>query len=269
MSDETLFAGSLEAIASVEFMMERISYELSLDQLEIRLRNLDPGSTDLIEMAERVKTEAQYADRRAVVNHFNSQNRWKKRGLRFSLMRWEPSDGQNIDVNLTVFHDDGTVALVIGGVEMGQGINTKAVQIAAYLLGIPVKKVQVKANTTFTTPNTAGTVGSTTSINVGIGVQRCCDELLRRLAPIKENMIGASWEAIVKAAFDADVDLQTHGFVSHADIQQVPAFGVALAEVEVDVLTGEWEVLRVDLLQDAGLSVSPWVDIGQVSLNVT
>lgn len=73
MNDETLFAGSLEAIASVEFMMERISYELSLDQLEIRLRNLDPGSTDLIEMAERVKTEAQYADRRAVVNHFNSQ----------------------------------------------------------------------------------------------------------------------------------------------------------------------------------------------------
>lgn len=86
------------------------------------------------------------------------------------------------------------------------------------------------------------------------------------MGPIREAMPDATWEEQVQAAYKAHMDLQTHGFVSEAEEQKAVAFGVTLAEVEVDVLTGEWELLRVDLLEDAGLSVSPHVDVGQVYL---
>ncbi|XP_073945873.1 aldehyde oxidase 1-like [Choristoneura fumiferana] len=256
--------GTLEVIDAVEFIMERIAYELSLDPLEVRLRNLDPAYTELREMVERVKTDAQYADRRAAVDKYNAQNRWKKRGLRFSLLRWTPIGSQYFDVTLSVYHDDGSVTITHGGIDMGQGLNTKAIQIAAFLLGISMDKIQIKGNNTIINPNGFISGGSLTSINIGIGVQRACEELLLRLAPIRATMTDATWEVLIKAAFNASIDLQAHGFVSLADMQRADVFGVTLAEVEVDVLTGEWEVVRVDLLEDAGLSVSPEIDIGQV-----
>ncbi|XP_061717702.1 xanthine dehydrogenase-like [Cydia pomonella] len=256
--------GTLEAIASAEFILERIAYELSQDPLEVRLRNLDPAYTDLREQVDRIKADGQYDERKAFVDKFNSQNRWKKRGLRFSLLRWQPFGGQYFDITLSVYHDDGSVTLTHGGIEMGQGLNTKAVQIAAYFLGISIDKIQIKGNNTIINPNGFISGGSLTSINIGIGVQRCCEELLVRLAPIRKDNPSATWEALVKAAFNANVDLQTHGFVTMADTQKVDVYGVTLAEVEVDILTGEWEVIRVDVLEDVGQSVSPEIDIGQV-----
>ncbi|KAI8431844.1 hypothetical protein MSG28_004418, partial [Choristoneura fumiferana] len=230
-------------------------HSLALDPLEVRLRNLDPAYTELREMVERVKNDAQYADRRAAVDKYNAQNRWKKRGLRFSLLRWTPFGSQNIDVNLSVYHDDGTVAITHGAVEMGQGLNTKAIQIAAHVLNIPMEKIEIKGSNTINTPNGPSTGGSLTSNNVGLGVVRACEQLLSRMAPIRASMVDATWEEQVQAAYNANVDLQAHGFVSLADKQKSDVFGVTLAEVEVDVLTGEWELVRVDLLEDAGLSV--------------
>ncbi|XP_073945874.1 uncharacterized protein [Choristoneura fumiferana] len=257
--------GSLEAIAAVEFIMERIAYELSLDPLEVRLRNLDLlYSSELREMVQRVKNEAQYADRRVSVDKYNQENRWKKRGLRFCLLRWQPFSPIYLDVTMSVYNDDGTVAITHGGIEMGQGINTKAVQIAAFYLGIPAEKIQIKGNNTVIAPNGLISGGSITSTNIGVGIRRCCEQLLLRLAPFKAALLNASWETIVKAAYTAGIDLQTHGFVSYLDLQKADVFGVTLAEVEVDVLTGEWEVLRVDILEDAGLSTSPDIDVGQV-----
>ncbi|KAI8431856.1 hypothetical protein MSG28_004418 [Choristoneura fumiferana] len=256
--------GSLEAIAAVEFIMERIAYELSLDPLEVRLRNLDLlYSSELREMVQRVKNEAQYADRRVSVDKYNQENRWKKRGLRFCLLRWQPFSPIYLDVTMSVYNDDGTVAITHGGIEMGQGINTKAVQIAAFYLGIPAEKIQIKGNNTVIAPNGLISGGSITSTNIGVGIRRCCEQLLLRLAPFKAALLNASWETIVKAAYTAGIDLQTHGFVSYLDLQKADVFGVTLAEVEVDVLTGEWEVLRVDILEDAGLSTSPDIDVGQ------
>ncbi|CAH2041771.1 unnamed protein product, partial [Iphiclides podalirius] len=73
-----------------------------------------------------------------------------------------------------------------------------------------------------------------------------------------------NFEELIKRAFEANVDLQTHAFVSAADVQNYDIFGVTVAEVEVDILTGQTEVIRIDLLEDVGRSVSPEIDIGQV-----
>lgn len=246
--------------------MEQISYELSLDPLEVRLANLDETNHgSLKEMIEKIKTNGEYNDRRAAVDKFNKENRWKKRGLRFSLLRWTPLGAQTFNVNMSVYHGDGTIAITHGGIEMGQGINTKAAQVCAYMLKIPVDKIKIKGNDTFVAPNSFLTGGSLTSQNITTGVQRCCSQLLKRLEPIRSQMNDPTWEELVKKAFESNVDLQTHGYVRMTDTQEYNIYGVTLAEVMVDILTGEFEVVRVDVLQDVGRSVSPDIDIGQVS----
>ncbi|XP_013191578.1 uncharacterized protein LOC106135750 isoform X1 [Amyelois transitella] len=256
--------GTLEAIAMAELLMEHISYALSLDPVDVRLANLDTEHKDIKEMFDTLKANSNYDDRKLKVQKFNKENRWKKRGLRTTFSKWNPIGGLFLDVNMSVYHGDGTVAITHGGVDMGQGVNTLAVQICAYLLKIDVDKIQVKGNNTIIAPNCFISGGSLTSSNVSIGVQRCCEQLLKRLEPIRATLNNPTWEELIEAAYIAEVDLQAHGFVRVTDAQVYNIYGVAFAEVEVDVLTGESEIRRVDILQDVGRSVNPEIDIGQV-----
>lgn len=126
--------------------MERIAYELDLDPLDVRFENLDKVKyNDLVEMTETLKKNAQYEERKAAGDEFNKKNRWKKHGLRFSLLRWPAIAALNLEINLSVYSDDGTVVITHGGIEMGQGVNTIAIQVAAYTLKIPVDMIQVKS----------------------------------------------------------------------------------------------------------------------------
>lgn len=246
-------------------MLERISYEQDLDPIKVRFENLaEAHKSDISEMYEYLETQADYKNRRAAVDKFNTENRWKKRGLRSSFMRWVPEAAQRLDCNISVYHADGTVNITHSGIEMGQGMNTKATQIAAYFLKIPVEYIIIKGNNTIIGPNAFVTGGAVTTQNVGIAVQRACEQLLERLKPIRESSPNANWPELVKAAYNADVDLQAHGFVGLSDLQHYDIYGIAFAEVEVDMLTGQSEILRVDIIEDSGRPINPEIDIGQV-----
>nr|XP_034832953.1 xanthine dehydrogenase 1-like [Maniola hyperantus] len=257
--------GSLENIAMAEVILERISYKLNLDPFDVRLANLDTvNHRDLQEMAETMKNNSQYAERKAAVEKFNSENRWKKRGLRPSFLRWTPLGYQYLDINMSVYNDDGSVAISHAGVEMGQGINTRAAQVCAYFLKIPLEKIQIKPNDTTIGPNVLPTGSSLSSQNVIIGVRRCCEELLKRLEPVRSQLTNPTWEELIKKAYEMEIDLQVHTLANTQDIVNYPIYGIALAEVEVDGLTGEWQFIRADILEDAGRSVNPEIDVGQV-----
>ncbi|KOB70290.1 Aldehyde oxidase AOX1 [Operophtera brumata] len=257
--------GSLESIALAEHVVERISYELSLDPFDVRIANVDTTKyNDLIEMAENLKKTASYTERKVKVAKFNSENRWRKRGLRVSFLRWTPVGNSIFYVNLSVCHSDGTVIITHGGIEMGQGINTKAVQICAYYFKIPIEKIQIKGNNSIIAPNCFATGGSIGSQNVGLGVRRCCEAMLERLSPIRSQLDNPTWLELILKAYESDVELQTHSYVGAKDVFTFDIFGVAIAESEIDVLTGEFEVIRVDILQDVGQSVSPEIDVDLV-----
>nr|XP_034832960.1 xanthine dehydrogenase/oxidase-like [Maniola hyperantus] len=257
--------GTLESISGTEEIMERISYELGIDPLQVRLNNLDRTKySDIEEMVNTLIADSNYKERRIAVNKFNVANRWKKRGLRFTLMKWLSSAPFFLNITMSVFHGDGSVAIVHGGTEMGQGINTKAIQVCAYFLKIPMSKIFIKPNTAMLNPNNSRTAGSLTSQNVQVGVQRCCEQLLKRLDPIKEQMINPTWEELVAKAFQDGVNLQANSYVDASDVNNFNVYGVTLAEVEVDTLTGQFQIIRVDLLEDVGRSVNPDIDIGQV-----
>lgn len=71
--------------------------------------------------------------------------------------------GLHFTVLVSIYAEDGTVAISHGGVEIGQGIDTKVSQVAALTLGIPMVKIKIKSCSTLTNPNSDGTGGSTTS----------------------------------------------------------------------------------------------------------
>ncbi|CAK1542876.1 unnamed protein product [Leptosia nina] len=256
--------GSFEAVSMSELFMERISYEMNLDPLKVRLANIDrENHSEILELINTLKEKSNYEARRLEVEKFNVDNRWKKRGLRHSLLRWTPVGSLYLPVNIAVYVD-GSVVVTHGGVEMGQGLNTKAAQICAYYFGISVEKVQVKPNDTTISPNSFTSGGSLTCQFVGVGIMKGCNKFLEKLEPIKKKNPNATWEELIKAAAVAEVDLQTHSMTGMADIRNYNIYGATCAEVEVDVLTGEWNIIRVDLIEDVGRSVNPVVDVGQV-----
>lgn len=249
-----------------EIVMERIACELNLDPLQVRLANLDTNKYgDMNELLETLKTNSNYEERKDAVEAFNNQNMWKKRGLRFTFLSWPPAGNQYFNVILTVYNDDGSITISHGGVEMGQGVNTRAIQACAYLLNIPVEKVRVAASDTTKTANGFPSGGSITSQNVVVGVKKCCEELLKRLEPIKQNMNNPTWGQLIKKAYELETNLQVQTIINLNDNVDYIVFGITLLEVEIDVLTGEWQIIRVDLIEDCGQSVNPKLDLGQVS----
>jgi xanthine dehydrogenase/oxidase len=170
-----------------------------------------------------------------------------------------------IPAHVAVYHVDGSVAVSHGGIEMGQGINTKVAQVVAHTLGVPLESVTVKPTNNFVTANAIVTGGAATSELACFAALQACNKLLERMAPIKEKMKGGTWAEITKAAYMEGMDLASHHLPNAADnLKAYNVWGLNLTEVEVDMLTGEYKIVRVDQIQDAGKSLSQEVDIGQI-----
>ncbi|GAB0095796.1 Aldehyde oxidase/xanthine dehydrogenase, molybdopterin binding [Sergentomyia squamirostris] len=165
---------------------------------------------------------------------------------------------------VAIYHADGTVALSFGGIEVGQGLHTKITQIAGHALGVPLNKIIVKPPNNVVAANSMVTAGSYGTDSIGIAVVECCKILNERLQPLKLANPTASWEETVQQAYVSNIELIATYQFSTGDFPTYPIYGTACAEIEVDVLTGEFQLRRVDILEDTGQSVSPRIDVGQV-----
>ncbi|CAB3359550.1 Hypothetical predicted protein [Cloeon dipterum] len=257
--------GTTEGVAFIEEIMERIAGETKLDPLAVRLANLHNNDNPIAEMIAELKRISDFDARRAKVNEFNAANRWKKRGMSLVPMQYPFDFWGNHPAIVSIYQSDGSVAISHGGIEMGQGMNTKVAQVAAHILGVPLDSISVKPSNTLTSANAIVTGGSLGSEAVSYATMQCCKELLKRLQPIKDKMPNASWLELIKNAHGKQIDLvATYMFTPKDNVKRYNIWGAAIAEVEVDILTGEKQILRVDLLEDAGQSMSPMVDIGQI-----
>ncbi|XP_063618136.1 xanthine dehydrogenase/oxidase-like [Cydia splendana] len=255
--------GNLEAISHTEMMMEEISYVLDRDPAEVRRANLNPQYPEVAEMLDELLQDREYYRRKREVDEFNTRNRWKKRGIRISAMSWGASINSGFQVDINILHSDGTVVLKHGAIEVGQGVNTKMIQVVAYTLNISTDFVKVKPSDSATANSyLAGT--SRASASVCVGAIKCCQVLLDRLSAIRETLNNPTWELLVQTAFLAGINLQTSYYTTSNDLVIYRVGGVAMAEVELDILTGEHEIRRVDIIEDAGTPVNPEIDIGQI-----
>lgn len=253
------------------------------------------------ELLDELEASSDYRARREAVRAFNATSPVLKRGLALTPVKFGISFNVrhfNQAGALVHVYNDGSILVNHGGTEMGQGLNTKVAQVVAHELGVAFGRVRVTATDTSKVANTSATAASTGSDLNGKAAQDAARQIRERLTafaaqhydvPIEtvafaddHAEIGAQqgqrsvpFDELVRLAYMARVQLWSDGFYAtpklHWDQARLHgrpfyyfAYGAAVSEVVVDTLTGEWRLLRADVLHDAGRSINPAIDIGQV-----
>lgn len=274
--------GSVEGIFFMECIMEHVAEELQVEPNMVKELNLYTigqvtpfGMTlkycNIKDIVASIKMSADFDNRLQAVNSFNAANRWRKKGLSLVPMKYGVNwTGTTYLVVVTIYNGDGSVSVAHGGIECGQGINTKVSQACAKELGIPLQLVEVKPTNALSNGNSGPTGGSITSeLNVW-GVLQCCQDLNAKIAPIRASMPpDTKWADLVTACYAQGVNLSSSSYVFPNSTQKMQpdmynSYGAMVSEVELDVLTGEMLVNRLDVLYDCGTSINPELDVGQV-----
>ncbi|MDH4874202.1 xanthine dehydrogenase molybdopterin binding subunit [Pseudomonas sp. BN515] len=251
----------------------------------------------LHELVGELEQTSDYRARRLAIQTFNRDSPVLKKGLALTPLKFGISFNvvhYNQAGALVHLYTDGSVLVNHGGTEMGQGLNTKVAQIVASELGIGLSNVRATATDTSKVPNTSATAASSGSDLNGKAAQDAARQIRKRLAQLAVDRFGGSlddvlfandlvsanghqlaFSELVRLGYENRVQLWSDGFYAtpklhwnretlHGRPFYYFAYGAAVSEVLVDTLTGEWKLLRVDLLQDAGNSINPAIDIGQV-----
>jgi xanthine dehydrogenase large subunit len=251
----------------------------------------------LDEMTERLCQTCEYDRRLDAVKTWNADNAIIKKGLALTPVKFGISftlTHLNQAGALVHVYQDGSVHLNHGGTEMGQGLFQKVAQVAAARFGIDVDHVKITATDTGKVPNTSATAASSGSDLNGMAVQAACDTIRARLADLlarehqcdvaevqfrdgEVHVAGATYgfAEVARKAYLARVSLSATGFYKTPKVEWDRikghgrpffyfAYGVAATEIAVDTLTGENRILRADILHDAGASLNPSLDIGQI-----
>uniref|UniRef100_A0A0N4ZXA3 xanthine dehydrogenase n=1 Tax=Parastrongyloides trichosuri TaxID=131310 RepID=A0A0N4ZXA3_PARTI len=228
---------------------------------------------------DECKSLSNYNERKEKVERFNEHSKYKKRGIYLLPTKFGIGFGfkqLNQAGCLINVYTDGSVLISHGGMEMGQGLHTKMVQVASRCLQIPIEKIEIHETSSDKVPNASPTAASVGSDMNGIAIKNGCDILMERLKPFKEANPNGKWEDWVMAAYVNRVSLSVTGFgiihcesIDFMDGKGAEAFGyavygVACTEVEIDCLTGDHHMIRSDIVMDVGDSLNPAIDIGQI-----
>mmetsp|Transcript_8455 Transcript_8455/g.24854 ORF Transcript_8455/g.24854 Transcript_8455/m.24854 type:complete len:1474 (-) Transcript_8455:307-4728(-) len=238
---------------------------------------------------------SEIADRRAAAEAFNKEHRYRKRGLAIIPTKFGinyTAKFMNQGGALVHLYTDGTLLVTHGGTEMGQGLHTKVCQVVASSFDVPQASVHVAETASDKVANTIPTAASMSADLYGMAALDACEQIIKRLTPIRKALPeGATLAEVATAAHMQRVDLSAHGFYKVPDdrcgfdwllkpppkasgegpdnsLRGLPfnyfTQGVGVAEVELDVLTGDHSVLRADLVVDVGSSLNPALDVGQI-----
>ncbi len=303
------FGGPQGAIA-IEYVIDEIARNLGRDPLDIRRlnfygrteRNVTPYGQTIVdnvihELVAELEETSDYRARRARIAEYNRTSPVLKKGLAITPVKF------GIAFNVTHLNQagalvhvyvDGSILVNHGGTEMGQGINTKVMQVVAHELGVDLERVRATATNTSKVANTSATAASTGADLNGKAAQDAARKIRDRLAAFAAAQFGGEasevqfaadtvfvagreipFSELVAKAYLARVQLWSDGFYATPGLHWDPktmnghpfsyyAYGAAVSEVVVDTLTGEWKLLRADALYDAGNSLNPAIDIGQV-----
>ncbi|WP_254074861.1 xanthine dehydrogenase molybdopterin binding subunit [Pseudomonas graminis] len=251
----------------------------------------------LEEMTAELEESSNYAERRKAIKAYNANSPILKKGLALIPVKFGISftaSFLNQAGALIHIYTDGSIHLNHGGTEMGQGLNVKVAQVVAEVFQVDIDRVQITATNTDKVPNTSPTAASSGADLNGKAAQNAAEILKQRLVEfaakhyqcdesrvefrnghvrVGEHVI--SFDTLAQQAWMGQVSLSSTGyyktpkiFYDRSQARGRPfyyfAFGAACTEVLVDTLTGEYKMLRTDILHDVGASLNPAIDIGQV-----
>ncbi len=311
--------GGPQGIFNIESIVEKIAGKVGKDTTEIQVlnfyhkeeKNITPYGqiverNNLQLIWEQLKENSNYYERRKKIKEFNNKNKYKKRGIATTPVKFGISftaSFLNQAGALVNVYTDGTVLVNHGGTEMGQGLHTKMQKVAAAEFGIDFNKVKVNATNTSKVPNASATAASTGSDLNGMAVKNAVEKIKKNISEVisdeiskklkkqinssdivfENSFVFASTHPEIKFTFTEAAELtrlnrkslSSSGFYATPGVyfdrekgEGHPfyyfAYGMAVSEVEVDLLTGKVSLLRTDILHDVGDSLNPHIDIGQI-----
>ncbi len=265
-----------------EAWMEHVIATLKMDPIKVRELNIYQEGQQTHYRQTLAKTDStirrcwnevlersNYAQLRKEVDAFNAANRNKKQGLCCLPTKFGMSftfKSLNQAGALVHVYTDGSVLVSHGGTEMGQGLHPKMAQIAAHTLDVPLDDVYIAETATDKVPNSSPTAASVQSDLNGMAVFNACKQIAERLAPrtprclfpvshflVRAANPGKTLKELARQAWLQQINLSAQGYFSRPDIgydfeaskgKPFAYFvtGAAVSHVEVDVLTGDFQV---------------------------
>ncbi len=240
---------------------------------------------------------ANYDARRKRIRQLNQENPILLRGIALTPVKFGISftmTHYNQAGALVHVYTDGSIHLNHGGTEMGQGLFTKVAQVVADEFSVPLETVKIAETNTSRVPNTSATAASSGSDINGKAAQAAARTIKNRLIEVAVDAFGVNkhdvwfvngkviagrhavaFRDLVELAHKARVSLSATGHYKTPKINwdrknmtghpfYYFGYGAAVSEVVIDRLTGEYRLTRVDIVHDAGCSLNPAVDLGQI-----
>jgi xanthine dehydrogenase large subunit len=238
-----------------------------------------------------------YASQKERIAAFNKENIRYKKGLAVQPICFGISF-TNTMMNqaraLVHIYYDGSVVVSTGAVEMGQGVNTKLVQVVTDTFGIHHSRVRIESTNTLRVANTSPTAASAGADLNGKALQIACNALLERLKPLAKAEVDTeeirimeewvyrggiksdmNWTDLIMVAFTKRIALSENAHyatpVIHFDKAKEKGhpfayhvYGTAILEVTVDCLKGTYDFDSVNIVHDFGKSMNPTIDNGQI-----
>jgi xanthine dehydrogenase large subunit len=251
----------------------------------------------LHDLIPALEVQSDYHARRANIAAFNATSKHLKRGISLTPVKFGISftlSHLNQAAALVHVYTDGSVHMNHGGTEMGQGLFVKIAQVAATAFQIDLTRVKITATNTGKSANTSPTAASSgTDVN-GMAVLNACQIIRARMADHAAVLLqtnveniefrgGRIWAGdrsvsfpdLAKACWMARIHMSSTGYYATPKIHwdrpagkgrpfYYFAYGAAVTEAIIDTFTGEYRLTRAHILHDAGRSLNPAIDIGQI-----
>ncbi len=290
--------GSPQVIFAHESQMDSLAERLGIDRLEIRRRNaLRPGdetacgqrlreSVGVLETIERAREISDWEGRLRSIAAFNARHGDRRRGLGVSSVLYGVGLGAKSPFldkagAYLKLEADGSLTLAVGTVEMGQGLTAALSQVACEALDIPVERLHFTPVDTSRVPDSGPTVASRGTLMSALAIQDAARKLRGRILDVAKDLeipekeISARLGEIARAFFLKNLDPAVEGWARAEPVDWDPTTGLGnpyfvysyathVAEVEVDLVTGEVSLEDHVAVHDSGRVLNRQTASGQV-----
>ena len=279
--------GATQGLFAVESAVNELADKLGIDPFVIRQRNIVREGDVMPAYYGQVNTSCAL-DRclQAVHDNIGWDEKYPVRDMGNGKVRavgmgmaMQGSGITSVDVGSASLkiNDDGFYTLSIGAADMGTGCDTILAQIAAEVLDCPLDNVTVLGADTDSSPYDSGSYASSTTYVTGKAVEQCAEQLKQKICQVGAGVLGLDERAVVfagdavtsedgtqratlaqiAAASQCGSNTALEAVVTHSSEISPPPFMVGAAEVEVDLETGEAQVIRYEAAVDCGTPVNP------------
>ena len=279
--------GATQGLFAVESAINELAEKLGIDPFVIRQRNIVHEGDVMPAYYGQVNTSCAL-DRclQAVHDNIGWDEKYPVRDMGNGKVRavgmgmaMQGSGITSVDVGSASLkiNDDGFYTLSIGAADMGTGCDTILAQIAAEVLDCPLDNVTVLGADTDSSPYDSGSYASSTTYVTGKAVEQCAEQLKQKICQVGAGLLGLDEREVVfagdavtsedgtqratlaqiAAASQCGSNTALEAVVTHSSEISPPPFMVGAAEVEVDLETGEAQVIRYEAAVDCGTPVNP------------